>query len=486
MEIDEKDFLTKHKNRIIDPVFYFLSTLISLYDIMLHIFIYGILHMEKFMSTKQNPIDKIIEKSGKRIDSTIAQQIVDAIKADGLYSPDEKDVIAKIFKSEDIAWTPAAAAELKTAIQGFEKELEKNEKRQELVATFDEKLYQHYTQSCITDKKMTVEDAQAFATYIADVGYDEKQRSIVQFLYNEEAFTEDAEKLLKTSIAKQRGLRAHQRWVKEEADAEIRTLLGDSFKGKKIDLTTANQILDIVMKDGAYSDQEKATVTNLYNNADISEDIRDIMVDTLYRFTYRHGMSLDGSVLNVFELGVDVKADGTTDSGLTNWSGDREISMDDAKLIVEKLDLEAGLDEDIIRTIQFCIQTYPMSDNVQTYLEEELAKGTAATEEKQSKELEEVVVKAEKEEVVEDKKTTIKIQPSKTLMATYKELRNKNGKITSRTAQDFIDAIFLDNKYTKNEQETMRVLRQKGAFTPSANDTILTAIRRFVLNKNRR
>ena len=304
------------------------------------------------MSTekKMPAIDKIIEKSGKRIDSTIAQQIVDAIKADGIYSPDEKDVVAKIFKSEDIAWTHGAAAELKTAIRGFEQQLENDEKRQELVDSFDEKLYQLFTQ-CIHKEKLTTEDAQEFASYIADVGYGEKQRNIVQFLYNEEAFTEDAEKLLKRSIARQRGARAHAKWVKEEGDSEIRALLGDSFQGKKIDLTTANQILHIIMKDGAYSEQEKATVTSIYNNADISDYLRDIMVDTLYRFTYRHGMSLDGSVLDIFEMGVNLQADGTTGSGLTNWTGDREITQEEAEIIVEKLDLEVGLEEDVIRTI---------------------------------------------------------------------------------------------------------------------------------------
>ena len=71
-------------------------------------------------------------------------------------------------------------------------------------------------------------------------------------------------------------------------------------------------------------------------------------------------------------------------------------------------------------------------------------------------------------------------------MATYKELKNKTGKITARTAQAFIDAIFLDGKYSKSEQKTMRLLRQKGAFTASANDKILLAIRQFVMNKNRK
>ena len=172
------------------------------------------------------------------------------------------------------------------------------------------------------------------------------------------------------------------------------------------------------MKDGSYSEQEKATVTNLYNNADMQEKVRDVMVDTLYRFTYRHGMSLDGSVLNIFELGATVKADGTTETGLINWTGDREITQEEAEMIVEKLDLETGLDEDVIRTILFCIQTYPMTDSVQTYLEEEL-KGTAATEEMQSKELEKLLPKLKKKKLLKTK-TTIKVQPSKTLMETYK------------------------------------------------------------------
>ena len=80
------------------------------------------------MSTekKTHAIDKIVEKNGKRIDSAVAQQIVDSIKADGLYSPDEKDVLTKILNSEDIAWTRGAEDELKTAVSDFEKVIEKS------------------------------------------------------------------------------------------------------------------------------------------------------------------------------------------------------------------------------------------------------------------------------------------------------------------------------------------------------------------------
>ena len=58
-------------------------------------------------------------------------------------------------------------------------------------------------------------------------------------------------------------------------------------------------------------------------------------------------------------------------------------------------------------------------------------------------------------------------------------MRNKKGKIASRTAK-FIDAIFLDNKYRTTKTI---VFFDKGAFTASANETILKAIRRFVLNQ---
>ena len=50
------------------------------------------------------------------------------------------------------------------------------------------------------------------------------------------------------------------------------------------------------MKDGAFSDTREENLTNLYNNADIDDNVRDVMVEQLYRFTYRHGFSLDGSV----------------------------------------------------------------------------------------------------------------------------------------------------------------------------------------------
>jgi hypothetical protein len=436
------------------------------------------------MSTeKKHPIDKIIEKNGKRIDLTVAQQIVNAIKADGQYSPDEKDVVAKIIESEDIAWTRGAMNEFEASLSSLEKDLKKSEKWKETVAGFDQYLYQVSVANTIGGNSLSMDNAKEFADYIAEFGYDEKKRNVIQYLYNTEAFTAEAEAFLKGTIAKQRGASAHRRWVSKEADTEIRTLLGDSFQGVKINLATANKVLDIVMKDGSYSAQEKKTIINLYNNAEIAENVRDVMVDTLYRFTYRHGFSLDGAVLSTFDMGINVSEDAKTNHG---WTGDREITMSEANDIVGELDLGRGLDEDVIRSVEFCIQTYPMADDVQDYFEAELAKAVAATEEKQSKELDVVVEKAEKEEEVKDEKTTITVQPSKTLMATYKDLRNAKGKITARSAQVFIDAIFLDGKYSKNEQKTMRVLRQKGAFTAAANDRILLAIRRFVMNKNRK
>lgn len=435
------------------------------------------------MSEKtKTQLDSIIEKSGKRIDEATAEKIVNAIKADGKYSPDEKEVVSKILDADDIAWTKGALEEFNASLKNLEKDLEKAAKFEELSATFDQMIFKTYEEKT-GDTLMSVEDAKVFEAYLTEKGYGESQRNTVQYLYDVEAFTEDGEKYLKGAISKLRGAAAHKRWVANSAVTEIRDLLGDSFQGVEIDLAKANQILDIVMKDGAYSETEKKTITNLYNNADIDDTTRDVMVDTLYRFTYRHGFSLDGKVLDIFDNGINVVEDAESKHG---WTGDREITMEEAQIIVETLDLGKGQDEDMIRSVEFCIQTYPMTDAVQEFFLAELEKAVAATEEKQSKELEEVVEKAEKEEEVKDEKTTITVQPSKTLMATYKELKNKNGKITARNAQAFIDAIFLDGKYSKNEQKTMRLLRQKGAFTAAANDKILLSIRQFVMNKNRK
>ena len=432
---------------------------------------------------KKSKIDNIIEKNGKRIDLKVAEQIVNAIKADGAYSPDEKEIVEKIREAEDIAWTRGAMNEFESALSSLEKDLAKAAKWNETVAGFDQYLYQIFVANTIGGSELSLINAEEFVAYITVQGYNEKCRNVVQYLYNIEAFTEDGEEFLRTSIAKLRGAAAHKRWVANSAVTEVRELLGDSFQGVEIDLAKANQILDIVMKDGAYSDKEKKTLTNLYNNADINDNVRDVMVDTLYRFTYRHGFSLDGAVLSTFDMGINVTEDAKAKHG---WTGDREITLAEAKEIVVELDLGTGLDEDVIRSVEFCIQTYPMADDVQDFFEAELKKAVEATETKQSKELEEVVEKAEKEEEVKDEKTAITVNPSKTLMATYKELKNKNSKITARTAQAFIDAIFLDGKYSKSEQKTMRLLRQKGAFTASANDKILLAIRQFVMNKNRK
>ena len=91
---------------------------------------------------------------------------------------------------------------------------------------------------------------------------------------------------------------------------------------------------------------------------------------------------------------------------------------------------------------------------------------------------------AKTETPVEDKETAKKVTPSKTLMAAYESLKNARGQITARQADEFVAAIFKDGKYTKNEQETMRLLRSEEVFTNAANREILLEIRRHVAERN--
>ena len=151
------------------------------------------------------------------------------------------------------------------------------------------------------------------------------------------------------------------------------------------------------MKDGAYSDKEKKTLTNLYNNADIDDNVRDVMVDI---FTDSHIVMVfaDGSVLDVFEVGINVEAKQTV-VGLvivkSIWKRQRSSL---------KNDLETGLDEDILRTIQFCIQTYPMADDVQDYLKQQLPKVQQRLKKSKAKNLKKLLKKLRKKKKLRMKK----------------------------------------------------------------------------------
>ena len=63
-------------------------------------------------------------------------------------------------------------------------------------------------------------------------------------------------------------------------------------------------------------------------------------------------------------------------------------------------------------------------------------------------------------------------------------LKNKKNQITARQADDFVDAIFKDGKYTKHEQATMRLLSEEGVFTAAARREILVGLRSFIAAKN--
>ena len=75
---------------------------------------------------------------------------------------------------------------------------------------------------------------------------------------------------------------------------------------------------------------------------------------------------------------------------------------------------------------------------------------------------------AEPAQEVETKSTGEKYTPSKTLLAKYEEAKNKRGQITMRTAEEFVEQLFLDHKYTKNEQGAMQDLRDLEVFTEAA------------------
>ena len=430
------------------------------------------------MAKDRDVLKKILRKNNQRITRAVAEELVDAIAADGAYSPDEKDYLQARRDNEDLWFSRGTEKFLGRLLSNlplqFHREAESERAQAEKLAKLDDTIMDIVGRD---DGEIGTAQTDAVFALIVKNGYTESYRFTVQFIYDGERITDEAKKSLKSKIASNRVAGVHKAWVAKKAVKAIADLFDGSFQGKSVDRATADRILDILFADFQYSEQEKETMANLYRNADMSDDIKNYIQDEISNYT--NGMTLDGQIIDVFSTAIQLVE---TDTHYIIEDG--VVDATEADSIIEMAGIGKGMSQNALRTIQYCMQTFNVTEDAEAKIDAALAGDEEANAKKVEEKTKAITEAAEKSETVKSDDTAVEITPSVTLMSAYNELKNKKGQITARQADDFVAAIFKDGKYTKHEQATMRLLREEGVFTAAANREILLELRRFIAAKN--
>ena len=422
------------------------------------------------MAKDRDVLKKILKKNNQLVTRAVAEELVDQIARDSVYSADEKDYLQARRDNEDLFFSQGTEKFLGRLLSNLPLHFQ----RQAAAEAHAAKLNGAIMGIVGLEGEIGIDKTDAIFDLIVANGYTDSYKFTLTFLYNGERLTEEAKVSLKSKIAGRRAMIAHTAWAEKKADAALATLFDGAFLGKTVDMALAEKVIDAVVLDGQYSDQEKLTVTNLFRNAEISDDVKGFIQDGIKnRFVF------DGSVVDAFKAAIVLKE---TD---THWQiVDGVVDGQEADIIIELADIGSGMSYAKEQTVLFCMETF----NVTALAEEKFIAALAKDAEKKAEKVAKVTAKiteaAEKEETVTDEESAVTITPSKTLMAAYNELKTNNGQITARQADDFVAAIFKDGKYTKHEQATMRLLRQEGVFTAAATREILSGLRSFIAEKN--
>ena len=429
------------------------------------------------MAKDRDVLKKILRKNNQRVTRAVAEELVDAIAADGAYSPDEKDYLQARRDNEDLWFSRGTEKFLGRLLSNlplqFHREAESKRAQDEKLA----KLNTAIIDIIGADGEIGTEQTDAIFALIEKDGYTESYRFTVQFIYDGDRITDEAKKSLKSKIAANRVLGVHKAWVEKKAVKAIADLFDGSFQDKAVDKATADKVLDILFADFQYSEQEKETMANLYRNADMSDDIKNYIQDEISNYT--NGMTLDGKIVAAFDSAIKF-----TEIGGQQFLEDGLVEADEVAAIIDLAGIGKGMSQNEKRTVDYCMQTFNLTPEAEALLDDAIAGDSEAKAKKVEEKVKAITAAAEKSETVKSDETAVEITPSVTLMDAYNELKTKKGQITARQADDFVAAIFKDGKYTKHEQATMRLLREEGVFTAAANREILLELRRFIAAKN--
>ena len=424
--------------------------------------------MAKKSKDAAKTIKSMVKKADNKINKALAADILEAILADGKYSKGEQKAVQWLRDSEEVSFTRNTEKWLGRQLSNFN--LAKH--REEMMEEAKSKLLPGLMESAGNNNTIGMDDAKNIVAFIIEDGsYSEDEQDTMEYLYNSGRMSAAVEKFVQGELRAWRAEKAHQAWVKKNADANIKKIVGDNFKAAKINRSSAKDLLAAVFKDGQYSDQEKTTVNNLYRNATWTRGTKSLFISKIRSFT--RVLAVDGEVVDAFKKSVG--------------TGKKVVTKGNVEEIAKTLKLGTGREASVHRTLAFCSDIFTFSsESAEKAMEEAIEADLDANAAKRAEAVAKLKEAAEAEPAkeVETKSTGEKYTPSKTLILKYDELKNKRGQVTMRTAEAFVEQLFLDHKYTKNEQAAMQDLRDLEVFTEAANKYILYRIRKFVATRN--
>ena len=364
------------------------------------------------MAKDRDILKKILKKNNQHVTAEVAETLVDAIASDSQYSPDEKDYLQARRDNKDLSFDEGAEKFLSRLLSNlplqFHRAAESKRAQTEKLAKLDSAIMDIIT----SEGEIGTEQTDAIFGLIQKNGYTESYRFTVQFIYDGDRITDEAKKSLKAKIASNRVASVHRAWVAKKAVEAIADLFGGSFQGKTVDMATANRILAILFADFQYSEQEKETMANLYRNADMSDDVKNYIQDEISRYT--NGTTLDGHIIDCFAAAIQfVETD-------THYIiADGVVDASEADVIIELAGIGKGMSQNALRTIQYCIQTFNVTEDAEAKIDAALAGDAEAKAKKVEEKTKAITAAATNNETVKSDETAVEITPSVTLMAAY-------------------------------------------------------------------
>ena len=220
-------------------------------------------------------------------------------------------------------------------------------------------------------------------------------------MYNGDRLTAEAKTSLKSKIAGRRAMIAHKAWVEKKADTAIAALFDGAFVGKTVDMALASDIVDALMTDAQYSDQDKLTMTNLYRNANIADDAKNYIQDELASY-----FVLDGSIVDVFQSAIVLEE---TETNYVIIDG--IVDEEEASIIIKEAGIGKGMSYAKEQTVLFCMETFNVTEGAEKLFEDALAGDAEKKAEKVAEVTAKITEAAEKAETITDEETAVTITP---------------------------------------------------------------------------
>ena len=175
-------------------------------------------------------IKTMVKKADNKINKALAADILEAILSDGKYSKSEQKAVQWLRESEEVSFTRNTEKWLGRQLSNFN--LAKH--REEMMEEAKSRLLPGLMEAAGNNNTIGMDDAKKIVAFIIDDGsYSEEEQDTMDFLYNSGRMSAAVESFIQGELRAWRAERAHQAWVKKNADANIKKLLVTTSKMQK-------------------------------------------------------------------------------------------------------------------------------------------------------------------------------------------------------------------------------------------------------------